>query len=64
MSVEVTPGATAFQSSEPKLLVRVPSGIRSNWDVSPDGKRFLVLVNVQQGAPFTVWQHWQAGLQR
>jgi len=63
MSVDVTPGAT-FQASEPKLLVRVPSGIRPNWDVTPNGKRFLVLVNVQQAAPFTVWQNWQAGLKR
>jgi Tol biopolymer transport system component len=63
MSVEIMPGA-AFKASEPKLLVRVPSGIRSNWDVTPDGKRFLVLVNVQQAAPFTVVQNWQAGLKR
>jgi Tol biopolymer transport system component len=61
MSVDVTPGAT-FQASEPRLLVRVPSGIRPNWDVTSDGKRFLVLVNVQQAAPITVWQNWQATL--
>jgi eukaryotic-like serine/threonine-protein kinase len=63
MSVDVTPGAT-FQHSEPKLLVRVPSGIRPNWDVTPDGQRFLVLVNVQQAAPFTVLQNWQSTLKR
>ncbi len=63
MSVDITPGAT-FKASEPRLLVRVPSGIRPNWDVTPDGKRFLVLVNVQQAAPFTVWQNWQAALKR
>ena len=63
MSVDVTPGTT-FRATEPKLLVRVPPGIRPNWDVTPDGKRFLVLVNVEQAAPFTVWQNWQAGLKR
>ncbi len=42
----------------------MPSGIRSNWDVTPDGKRFLVLLNLQQAAPFMVLQNWQAKLKR
>lgn len=63
MSVDVTPGAT-FQASVPRQLVRVPSGIRPNWDVTVDSKRFLVLLDIQQAAPFTVWQNWQAVLKK
>lgn len=64
MSVDITPGST-FQSSTPKVLFKVPSGILPNWDVTPDGKRFLVMV-VQQSAqaPFTVVLNWQAGLKK
>ena len=63
MSVDVAPGAS-FQASAPRLLVRVPSGIGPNWDVTADGKRFLVLLDIQQAAPFTVWQNWQAALKK
>jgi hypothetical protein len=63
MSVDVTTDPT-FQAGEPELLVRIPSGVRPNWDVTPDGKRFLVLLIVEQAAPFTVWQNWQAALKK
>jgi Tol biopolymer transport system component len=63
MSVDVTTGAT-FQSSAPKRLFRISSPILSNWDVTSDGKRFLVLVRQDAPAPFTVWQNWQAGLKK
>jgi hypothetical protein len=65
MAVDVTPGAT-FQASPPRVLFKVPAGVLPNWDVSADGKRFLVLVRVQQSAqaPFTVWQNWQAALKK
>ena len=42
--------------------LRVPSGNLPNWDVTPDGKRFLVLVRLDPQAPFTVWQNWQSAL--
>ena len=48
--------------SAPRNLFRVPSGILPNWDVNADGKRFLVLVQQDAQAPFTVWQNWQAAL--
>ena len=60
-SVDVASGST-FQASAPRMLFRVPSGILSNWDVTADGKRFLVLVQQDAQAPFTVWQNWQAVL--
>jgi len=63
MSVDVTPGIT-FQGSAPKALFNVPSGILPNWDLTADGKRFLVLMRVQQNAPFTVMQNWQTALKR
>lgn len=61
MSIDVGPGAT-FQASAPKTLFRVPSGILPNWDVTPDGKRFLLLVLQDAQAPFTVWQNWESAL--
>ena len=60
-SVDVTSGS-AFQASAPRILFRVPSGILPNWDVTADGKRFLLLVQQDAQAPFTVWQNWQAAL--
>ena len=64
MSVDVALGAT-FQASAPKVLFRFrQAGIRPNWDVTPNGKRLLVLLDIQQAAPFTVWQNWQAALKK
>jgi eukaryotic-like serine/threonine-protein kinase len=63
MAVDVPLGPT-FQASAPKALFRVPSGNLPNWDVTPDGKRFLILVQLDPQAPFTVWQNWQAALKR
>jgi Tol biopolymer transport system component len=63
MSVDVTPGL-AFQVSAPKALFKVPSGILSNWDVTSDGTRFLVLLQQSAQAPFTVLQNWQSALTR
>jgi len=40
----------------------VPSGILPNWDVTADGKRFLLLVLQDAQAPFTVWQNWESAL--
>jgi hypothetical protein len=65
MSVDVTPGV-AFQVAAPKTLFKVPAGILPNWDVTPDGKRFLALMRVEQEAqtPYTIVQNWQAALSR
>ena len=71
MAVDVTLG-TAFKSGEPKVLFPPPSypastGPVFNWDVSPDGSKFLinVLPNAGDGGQpvnITVVQHWTAGL--
>lgn len=62
VSVDVMPGAT-FQANASKALFRVPSGILPNWDVTADGKRFLLLVQQGAQAPFTVMLNW-AGLKK
>ncbi|MGH9719372.1 MAG: protein kinase domain-containing protein [Bryobacteraceae bacterium] len=64
MAVDFTPAATF--SAAPKALFKVPSGILPNWDVTADGKRFLVLVRLQQNAraPFTVVINWQEVLKK
>ena len=63
MSVDVTTEPT-FQTSAPKTLFKVPAGILRNWDVTADGKRFLVLVRQDAPVPFTVLQNWPAALKR
>lgn len=61
MAVEVALGPT-FHATAPRALFRVPSGNLPNWDVTPDGQRFLVLIQLDPQAPFTVWQNWQSAL--
>jgi hypothetical protein len=65
MSVDVTPGAS-FDFNAPKVVFRPPTGMLPNWDVTADGKRFLVLSQVQQSAqaPFTVLLNWQTLLKK
>ena len=48
----------------PGALFSVPSN--AEWDVTADGKRFLVGVPVAGGvqAPFTVVLNWTTGLRR
>jgi hypothetical protein len=62
MAVDVST-AGVFQAGIPKVLFKVPRGILF-WDVSPDGKRFLMpapsAASVQP--PFTVVLNWQAGM--
>jgi hypothetical protein len=41
MSVEVNGTGAAFQSGAPKVLFKSSPGIGS-WDVTADGKRFLI----------------------
>jgi len=55
----------AFQSGPPKALFRLPLGAGA-WDVTADGKRFLVAVPLEQNlpAPFIVVQNWQAALEK
>jgi eukaryotic-like serine/threonine-protein kinase len=57
-----------FQAGIPKPLFKVSSGL-VYWDVTSDGKRFLMpspsnSPSPNAGAPFTVVLNWQAGLKK
>jgi hypothetical protein len=47
----------------PRVLFKAPFDVLS-WDVSSDGKRFLMVAPSTQSAPqpFNVVQNWQAAL--
>jgi hypothetical protein len=67
MAVEVNGSGAAFQMSAPQQLFTVPT--TTSWDVSGDGKRFLLTVAPNQGqqnaqTPITVVLNWQADIKR
>ena len=64
MAVEVDTSG-AFRAGIPKALFKVPLGLQF-WEVSPDGKRFLMPSPSAASAqpPFTVVLNWQAGLKK
>jgi hypothetical protein len=66
MAVEVSTSGS-FQAGVPKTLFKVPAGV-SAWDVSSDGKRFLMVVPSAARAAtqpkFTVVLNWQTALNR
>ena len=69
MAASVNGTGPTFQVGEVKPLFSVPpGGARSFYDVSPDGRRFLVLTAQQQRAgtasPVTVVVNWAAGLKK
>jgi hypothetical protein len=54
-----------FQASTPRRMFTGPTGATiTNWDLSPDGKRFLFVAppNIGRVIPFTVVVNWAAGL--
>jgi Tol biopolymer transport system component len=59
-----------FRAGAPKALFQTsPSGVSSItylWDLTPDGKRFLLVAPAGQAgqAPFTVVLNWRAGLKK
>lgn len=62
MSAEVdTHGA--FRAGIPKPLFKAPTGV-DFWDLSSDGKRFLMPAPSAGSPPFTVVMNWQAILQK
>ncbi|HTR46273.1 MAG TPA: protein kinase, partial [Verrucomicrobiae bacterium] len=69
MAVEVGAGSV-FQAGVPRVLFQtaVPGALQSrqSWDLTPDGKRFLILTpaQVRNEVPFTVLLNWQAGLNK
>jgi eukaryotic-like serine/threonine-protein kinase len=66
MAVEVSTSG-AFRAGIPRALFKVPPGVLF-WDVSPDGKRFLMAAPSPTSAssqlPFTVVLNWQSALKR
>ncbi len=67
MAVDVTANGAAFQTSTPRQLFPLPSGAATDWDVTPDGKRFLIPMTRTQAAgdePITVVLNWKASLKR
>ena len=68
MSVDITTNP-AFQPGIPKPLFKTKARRLPNrmiWDVSPDGKKFLlpIPVGADAAAPLTVLLNWQAGLKK
>lgn len=70
MAVEVKGEGATFESSVPKTLfemrIRGLPGPRNYYDVSHDGKRFLVASTPEEAAtqPMTVVLNWQSDLKR
>jgi Tol biopolymer transport system component len=64
MTVDARMGP-GFQSGPPKTLFQLPLGAVA-WDVTADGKKFLVAVPLEQNLPppFIVVQNWQAALRK
>jgi len=71
MSVEVS-AAGVFRAGAPKALFETPlfgSGAvltSQDWDISPDGSKFLVVTQLLENsaAPITVVLNWQEGLRK
>ncbi len=65
MAVDVSTSGGEFQAGTPRLLFKVPQGVVF-WDVSSDGKRFLMAAPSAASAAvqpkFTVVLNWQATL--
>ena len=64
MSVDITT-VPAFRAGSPAMLFQLPLGA-DDWDVTADGKRFLVAVPLAQNTPqpFTVVLNWQGMLKK
>jgi len=66
MAVKLTTTGTAFQAGVPEQLFALPPNL-GDWDVTADGKRFLVTVPPAQQTtqtPITVVLNWEAALKR
>ena len=65
IAVPVRPGGGfEYGAGAPLFEVRIPNifTVRSPYDVSPDGQRFLLTKAVQEDLPLTVTLNWLAGL--
>lgn len=65
MAVEIIPGS-GFRHGEPKPLFVVHTGGNLSYDVSPDGRHFLIPTQLDPGAsaPIVVVNNWTAALKR
>jgi spore germination cell wall hydrolase CwlJ-like protein len=66
MAAEVTSDGAAFRTGPVRPLFNVrPAGGRKFWDVSPDGRRFLVntALAAPDEAPLTLLVNWPALLE-
>ncbi len=67
LSVDVNGSGAGFQMGTPQQLFRAPAN--NGWDVTGDGKRFMMIVPPNQGmqtspTPITVVLNWQADLKK
>jgi serine/threonine protein kinase len=67
LSVDVNGSGAGFQMGTPKQLFAAPAN--NGWDVTGDGKRFMMIVPPNQGrqtaaTPITVVLNWQAELKK
>ena len=65
MTVDIDTGK-GFQAGTPRPLFSGPGVVGSDWDLSPDGKRFRYSAPPSAGKviPFTVVLNWAAGLKK
>jgi len=66
MAVDVSANGAAFQPGVPKQLFALPPNV-GDWDITADGKRFLVFMPPKQesaSTPITVVLNWQAELKK
>src|SRR5262249_20578211 len=65
MAAPVIPGPR-FQTGTPKALFETRIAVTRLFDVSPDGKRFLLVDPMDEAAapPLTVVVNWNAGIRR
>jgi eukaryotic-like serine/threonine-protein kinase len=68
MAVKVSTSGS-FQADVPQALFKLPAGVGVGaWDVSSDGKQFLIAVPLEAQAPtqpkFSVVLNWQASLKK
>ncbi len=63
MEVGVMEKGSAMEVGKPQVLFQLPA--MGDYDVTPDGKRFLVLVSQQSApVPVTLVTHWTASLKK
>jgi hypothetical protein len=67
MAVELRAGETSARDPKPLFTTRLKGGatIGRQYDVTPDGQRFLVNNALgEESASITLVQNWAAGLKR